>query len=469
MKKIILPLVLALCINSSNAQPHYHDTLKLQLQNQKTDTGRVNALCDLAFAYYESRPDTAMTIAIEALSLSQRIGYVKGEAASLNRMANAYGVIGGNNAKQLEVLLLALKLNEKINNIDGLHRNNNNIGVLYRDEDDNRQAIEYFFRAKSFAEKAGNKKSISTATINIGESYFRLGQFDSALIYVQQGQNIALEINDARMTGNSFRIMGDINSGKNQQELAQGYYRLSFPHFRSTDNYLSLCESLLGMAKSFEKSGQHDSAHYYANQSYQIAKLRGFMTNVRDAGRFLSLYYRNQRITDSAFFYQDITKAANDSLFSQQKQKQFQSLAFDEKLRQNEIAVARLKAREERSHNLQYAAIAVGLITLLILFLVLSHSIIVKKKFIEFFAVLGLLAVFEFINLFIHPYLAHATNNSPLFMLLILIGIGALLVPLHHKLQQWITAIMVEKNKKIRLAAAKKTIATLEGDSNSVK
>ena len=130
------------------------------------------------------------------------------------------------------------------------------------------------------------------------------------------------------------------------------------------------------------------------------------------------------------------------------------------------MVTAELKAKKERSHNLQYAGIAVGLISLLILFLVLSHSIIVKKKFIEFFAVLGLLALFEFINLFIHPYLAHATNNSPLFMLLILIGIGALLVPLHHKLQQWITAIMVEKNKKIRLAAAKKTIATLEGDGN---
>jgi hypothetical protein len=49
-------------------------------------------------------------------------------------------------------------------------------------------------------------------------------------------------------------------------------------------------------------------------------------------------------------------------------------------------------------------------------------------------------------------------------MLLILIGIGALLVPLHHKLEKWITKIMVEKNKKIRLAAAKKTIATLEGE-----
>ena len=77
---------------------------------------------------------------------------------------------------------------------------------------------------------------------------------------------------------------------------------------------------------------------------------------------------------------------------------------------------------------------------------------------------LGLLAVFEFINLFIHPYLAHVTNDSPVLMLCVLIAIGALLIPLHHKLKKWITKIMVEKNKKIRLDATKKTIASLEGE-----
>ena len=147
-------------------------------------------------------------------------------------------------------------------------------------------------------------------------------------------------------------------------------------------------------------------------------------------------------------------------------------MAFDEKLRQQEIEAAELKAKAERNHNLQYAAIAVGLITFIILFLVLSRSIIVKQKFIEFFAILGLLAVFEFINLFIHPYLANATNNSPVLMLIILIAIGALLIPLHHKLEKWITKIMIEKNKKIRLAAARKTIrllsdATLEGEQTN--
>ncbi|WP_295664263.1 hypothetical protein, partial [uncultured Mucilaginibacter sp.] len=77
-----------------------------------------------------------------------------------------------------------------------------------------------------------------------------------------------------------------------------------------------------------------------------------------------------------------------------------------------------------------------------------------------------LLAVFEFINLLIHPYLAKVTNDSPLVMLMILIGIGSLLVPLHHQLEQWISHVLTEKNKQIRLAAAKKTIARLEGGEN---
>ena len=73
-----------------------------------------------------------------------------------------------------------------------------------------------------------------------------------------------------------------------------------------------------------------------------------------------------------------------------------------------------------------------------------------------------MLAVFEFINLLIHPYLETFTNNSPVWMLLVLIVIGALLIPLHHRLEKWIKEKMVEKNKAIRLAAAKKTIEKLE-------
>ena len=92
----------------------------------------------------------------------------------------------------------------------------------------------------------------------------------------------------------------------------------------------------------------------------------------------------------------------------------------------------------------------------------LSHSIIINSKLIEFFGIIALLIVFEFLNLLLHPFLERITHHSPVLMLLALVCIAALLVPLHHKLEKWATHKLVEKNKAIRLAAAKKTIEELE-------
>ena len=468
MKIIILLLLFSLNLTSIHAQStqaHKRDSLQQALQKEKTDTGRVLLLAELAYQLSESKPDTAMILALEALSLSRRIGFEKGEAVSLNRVGGAYSIIG-KYPKAMEAFLQALKINEKLNNLDGMWRNNNNIGNIYNNQGDYQQALIYLFKAKDLGERLNHKEALSICLVNIGANYLELKKIDSATFYTLQAYHIASQINYDRQIGGASVVMGRIHAASGQPALALEYYRQSIPFSARANNFLDFCITSLGMAKLFDILKQKDSVLFYAKQSFITAKQKAFTLQVRDAGRFLSSYYRNIRFHDSAYFYQDVTKAANDSLFNEQKNNQMQSLVFDEKLRQQEVAIANLKAKEERNHNLQYAAIAVALITFIILFLVLSRSIIVKQKFIEFFAILGLLAVFEFINLFIHPYLSNITNHSPVLMLIILIAIGALLIPLHHKLEKWITKIMIEKNKKIRLEAARKTIATLEGENS---
>ncbi|MCY7292540.1 MAG: tetratricopeptide repeat protein, partial [Ferruginibacter sp.] len=448
MKKIILLLVGILTISYSYAQTGNPDSIKQLLQKDKEDTSRVLHLADLSYEYLESKPDTAMALALEALSRASRTGFLKGKAASLTRIGNVYSVFG-NYAKAMEIHLQALQIYEKINYPEGKGASFNSIGVIHRSQEDYRVALNYFLKAKAIAEQVNDKYLLSRSLYNIGQCYFGLKKYDSASLYSIQTYNVANSINYSRVIGTVLKGMGIIDLENNQNIIALEHFRLSLPHLKKGESYNVLSSSYLGISKAFEKLQQKDSVLYYAKQALNIAQERGFVEELRNAARFLSFYYRKFN-ADSAFLYQDITKAANDSMFSQQKQRQFQSLAFDEKLRQNEIAAAEIKATEVRKHNLQYAAIAIGLITFIILFFALSRSIVVKTKFIEFFGVLGLLAVFEFINLFIHPYLSHATNDSPVFMLLILIGIGALLVPLHHRLEKWITKIMVEKNKKIR-------------------
>ena len=453
MLKIILLLLLIFCFSAESfAQLSVKDSLKILLQKEKQDTGRVMLLTELAYAHYTNKPDTTIILALEALSLSQRIGFVKGQAASLNRIGSAYAVLG-NRHKAMEVFLKALKLSEKINYINGISRNLNNIGLIYHKQGEYHQAIDYYLKAKKLNEQLGNNREIAINLNNLCRSYIELKQYDSAKICAQQIYQV---------TGReAFGLIGKIYSVTGQKKLALEYYRLDIPFARQAENNNVLGLVFLEMAKLFENKGQMDSTLFYAHQAFEINRNARFTEGTLNASSFLSSFYENRGNADSGFFYIKIAKAANDTLFSQEKVNQLHSLGFDEKLRQMEITAVELKQAEDRRHNLQFAALAIGLITFIILFFALSRSIIVKTKFIEFFGVLLLLAVFEFINLFIHPYLDQATNHSPVLMLLILIVIGALLVPLHHKLEKWITNIIVEKNKKIRLEAAEKTIAEL--------
>jgi hypothetical protein len=66
----------------------------------------------------------------------------------------------------------------------------------------------------------------------------------------------------------------------------------------------------------------------------------------------------------------------------------------------------------------------------------------------------------------LHPFLENITHHTPVFMLLALVCIASILVPMHQKIEKWTTNKLVEKNKQVRLAAAKKTIAELENANN---
>ena len=79
---------------------------------------------------------------------------------------------------------------------------------------------------------------------------------------------------------------------------------------------------------------------------------------------------------------------------------------------------------------------------------------------------IALLLFFEFINLLLHPFLDRITNHSPILMLLAMAAIAGLLIPLHHRMEKLITNMLVSKNNRVRLEAARRTIEELEGRPN---
>ncbi|MFA5245671.1 MAG: tetratricopeptide repeat protein, partial [Pedobacter sp.] len=272
MKKIFILLIFCFELTGLNAQISNIDSLEAVLRNEKQDTTRALLLNDLAYAYSMSKPEKAAPLVFEALELSRRIGFVKGEAKSLNMVAGRYNAMG-NTPKAMELLLQALKINEKNNYLDGLSNNLGIIGSMLHQMGDYRQALRYHFKSKAIREKLNNKQEICMALGAIGATYRSLNILDSARMFTQQAYDLARQINYPRVMGTSLVRMGDIHAESGQNTLALEYYRLSIPPMIKTGAGLSL--TFLGMSRVFQKTGKLDSSLFYASQSMAITRKRG--------------------------------------------------------------------------------------------------------------------------------------------------------------------------------------------------
>jgi tetratricopeptide (TPR) repeat protein len=259
--------------------------------------------------------------------------------------------------------------------------------------------------------------------------------------------------------------MGQTYTRSHQRSLAIEFFRSAIPFLKTTESDVALSETYLGMAKLFKLNNAFDSAFIYAHNAYEISNEKGFLFENLASTEFLSSVYKEKGNVDSAYAYLQQWKVTSDSLFSIQRTQQLLSMDLDEKLKKRDEQIEASNAWKERKKNLQYAAIAIALVTLVILFFIFSHSIIANQRLIKYMGVVSLLLAFEFLNLVLHNPLGSITNHSPVLMLLALVVLAAILAPLHHKLEHWITHQLVEKNKRIRLAAAKKTLQQLQGNN----
>ena len=251
--------------------------------------------------------------------------------------------------------------------------------------------------------------------------------------------------------------------------LTTSLYRTLKTYYKKTMAYCKekfLPSSIMRTSKIYcnflIKNGRYDEAKQIALNDLDVATKAGITEGISSLAEVLRKIYTEAGVKDSIIYFARLEINYKDSLSNQKKQSEFQNLTFAQQLRDIDEQSKAKQASAERRQNIQFALIAFGIISFLIIFLLLSRSIITNTKVIEFLGVVALLIIFEFLNLLLHPFLERITNHSPVLMLLALVCIAALLVPLHHRVEKWATAKLVEKNKKVRLAAAKKTIEQLE-------
>ena len=464
--KIFLGVLLITTYSGIYAQPiqtiqtYNIDSLKHVLSTDLHDTNRIWALNNLGRNIQNS--DTILALAAQAISLSQQIGFSRGEAEAYNNIGLWFNQ-KGNYPKALENYLKSIQLSESINYEAGLKRSFNSISTVYLYLKDYNTSLLYAKKARSLSIKQHDFHVLALSSAWMSKAYLELHRNDSALKYAQESYEAAIKRKEPFPLYLATARLGEVNAVEGNHSLALEYLRLSLNNSKKDQRFFRIAGAHQQLANEFKNVGASDSCLFHARQAFNISKAENLPATLLSSSLLLSELYEGVDNTES-LNYHKLALAAQDSLFSQEKNQQVEALRFSETLRQQEVEAAKKQAELERKNNLQYAGIAFGLIVFVIVFLLLSHSIIARPGLIRSLGVLALLIVFEFINLLLGPLVDRVTARSPILMLVTMVCIAAILIPVHHQLDKWVTQKLVEKNKRIRLAAAKKIIASLESE-----
>ncbi len=155
-----------------------------------------------------------------------------------------------------------------------------------------------------------------------------------------------------------------------------GYYHQGIPDLAAENDQECICESTLGMAALFKKAGKTDSALYYAKLSAATAIKGGFGNEQLKASVFLADHYKSIHNSDSVAAYLQAVIAIKDSLFSQEKIRELQSLGFDEAQRQQQIQDAKADGRTQ----LKFDALIGGVGALLVVAFILFRNNLQRRK-----------------------------------------------------------------------------------------
>ena len=290
-------LAILLLFFTSTAIASPVDSLENLLKTAK-GADRVKVWNELFRAYINSNPVKAVEYTRQALSLATSIPDEKGMAACYNNLGVAYRNQG---ALDLSVAnyMRALDLYSRLGNGEGVAtvKNNlgtvysmkknyaealtffesshqgfvalgqtdkiigsmNNLGNLHSDLQLYDKAITFFTDAWKMSEKAGLK--FADPLTNIGNLYYRQGNYQRAVEFYEQGLEIVRKQNDRRSEMIILANMGELFEKAAQPAKAQNYLDESLKLAAELEANFILPQVLKSMASNYARQGKMKEAY----------------------------------------------------------------------------------------------------------------------------------------------------------------------------------------------------------------
>ncbi|QIP17070.1 histidine kinase [Spirosoma aureum] len=365
MKYGLFWLFLSFCTYPLSAQSDLrvrdHDSLHRELAQAKSDTMRVliyeqlmrNAPSKKASIDYGQR----------GFDLAKQIHFNRGTILCGNALG--FTMVELDYYKAIPILMETKLLAEKQNDKQGQLGAILFLAYAYN-KFDFHQAQYYYTMGRQMVEKAQIPERIVPISRVLGQFYANWNILDSALFYLKKGYYQEQKNN---IPFSSLSSIYDVQFGKvyykkKQPDLAIRYFRRAIKAAVSKPNG----QAYQGLAMIFRDRQQLDSARYYAKKSLDIQLERNETIYIIQTASLLFELYKTSNPAE-ALHYHLLASATRDSLNNQEKVRQVEKAAYED--REREAATQRrLEAAELAYQNKLrlYALLVLLAVALLVAF-----------------------------------------------------------------------------------------------------
>lgn len=286
----------------------------------------------------------ALSCAQKSLNLFRELADKAGERSVLTIFAAVYGSLGEYEAA-LDYQLKGLSLAEALGDKPGRAQAYTNIAVIYDELGQPKTALDFQLKSLELEREMGDQAQLSCAFSSVGALYLKLGQPEKALEYQKQALAGISGLESLYDKGHIFLNAGVLYEALGAAGEAAGYFKEALKLLESLGNRGGVAETLIRLGRIYAGQGAFKEALASAQKALKLSEKIHARNLTYQAHEALALAYEAKGDLRQALNHYKLFAEIKSEVFHQDNQKTLagMQIRFNVEKAEREREIFRLK------------------------------------------------------------------------------------------------------------------------------
>jgi tetratricopeptide (TPR) repeat protein len=329
---------------------------------------------------YELRFDEALVDLQQVVKTARETGDEKNEILGIINLGVLY-LKFNSQEEALQYFLQALDLAQTHKREDFFNTIYNNIGIVYSTNNAHDKAIEYYQKALEISRKQENRHRMGVNLLNLGIEIRKKGNTEKALEHLHKSRHIFYAEHDTVNYSSAVGEIGDLYYHLGRYDSALVKYRSVFRLSEKVKDEYARPHFAMGLAKTYWHLNEYDSSEMFLQNSLAGFKKIHSNEGIVENYTWLSSVSQSKNLADEALRYSNLSLAWKDSLLQEKTSTWISELQMKYEFGKKQKEIEFLQAQATRQKQLWAGSIIVGaIIASLIFFILRGKNINLRQR-----------------------------------------------------------------------------------------